>query len=151
MATCLKPILPFLLLFVLLPLSGQKKGYVLGYVISIQGDTLRGWVKDRSAEPFVELYRRIRFRPEGKAGTRKYSPEQIRGYAAGERVYESLPIREESTFFKFRYYIDPQADPIFLRIVRRKGPLTWYRREFVHDDNDYLDFLSGFGKCPVRR
>ena len=144
MGAYLNRILLCMLLFVLLPLSAQKKGYEPGYVITLEGDTLRGWVKDRSAEPFVELYRRIRFNPEGKKGRRKYDPAQIRGYAAGDRVYESLPLLEDSAFFRFRYYLDPQADPTFLRVIRRDGPLTWYRQEFVYDDNNYLDFYPLF-------
>lgn len=135
----LSRILPWILFLLALPMTAQKKGYQQGYIITLEGDTLYGEVKDRSPEPFVELYGRIRFRPEGSRGKRKYSPDQIRGYAAGGRVYESLPLREETAFFRFRYYLDPQADHSFLRVVRREGPLTWYEQEFVYDDNNYLD------------
>ena len=144
MGASLTRLLSCLLLFALIPLSAQKRGYVPGYVVTLEGDTLKGQVKDRSAEPFVELYQRIRFRPEEKKGKRKYGPAQIRGYAAGGRVYESLPLWEETAFFRFRYYLDPQADPTFLQVIRRDGPLTWYHQEFVYDDNDYLDFYPLF-------
>ena len=140
MGRYLKRLLPCILLFVLLPLPAQKRGYERGYVVTVKGDTLRGWVKDRSAEPFVELYRRIRFRPEGKRGRRKYGADQIRGYGAGGRIYEALPLREESAFFRFRYYLDPGAAPSFLKVIRKEGPLTWYEKEFTYDDNNYLDF-----------
>lgn len=131
-------------------LEAQKKGYEPGYVITLEGDTLPGWIKDRSPEPFVELYRRIRFRPRGKRGTRKYGPGQIRGYAMGGRLYEAVALREETAFFRFRYYMDPQADPVFLQVIRRNGPLTWYHREFVYDDNHYLDFYPLFHRRGSR-
>ena len=135
----LSRILPWILFLLALPMTAQKKGYQEGYIITLEGDTLYGEVKDRSPEPFVELYGRIRFKQEGSRGRRKYGPDQIRGYAIGGRVYESRPLREETSFFRFRYSLDPQADPIFLRVVRREGPLTWYEQEFIHDDNHYLD------------
>jgi hypothetical protein len=134
------------LLFVLLPAAAQKKGYEPGYLITLQGDTLHGQVKDRSGEPFEELYSKIRFREEGKRKKRNYRPDQIRGYMAREAVYTSIPLREESEFFKLRYFLDPNADYIFLQVVRRDGPLTWYRREFVHDDNSFLDSYPLFHK-----
>ena len=131
--------LPWILMLLALPMAAQKKGYQQGYIITLEGDTLKGEVKDRSPEPFVELYGRIRFRPEGTRKMHKYGPQQIRGYAAGGRVYESLPLREETAFFRFRYYVDPKASHTFLRVMRREGPLTWYEQEFIYDDNHYLD------------
>lgn len=142
--------------FTLLFLSGthvlqaQKRGYLTGYIITLEGDTLHGRVKDRSAEPFVEIYPRIRFRQEGKRRKRKYGPDQIRGYAAGERVYEALPLREETSFITFRYVLDPDADPVFLQVIRRDGPLNWYQREFLWDDNDFVDFYPLFHRRGSR-
>ncbi len=150
MGRFLKVMAAGLLILFLNELEAQKKGYEPGYVITLEGDTLPGWIKDRSPEPFVELYRRIRFLPRGKRGTRKYGPDQIRGYAIGERLYESVALREESAFFRFRYYIDPQAEPVFLQVIRRVGPLTWYHREFVYDDNHYLDFYPLFHRSGSR-
>ena len=130
-----------LLLTPLFFLNAQKKGYEPGYIITLQGDTLVGQVKDRSPEPFVELYPRIRFVPEGRSRRTKYSPGELLGYGAGGRDYVAVPLREEAAFFKFRYYLDPGAGNIFLRVIRKDGPLTYYHREFVYDDNDFLDFF----------
>lgn len=144
MARITAPILLLLLLSGPVRMAAQKKGYEPGYLVSLNGDTLRGWVKDRSPGPFEELYSRIRFRPGGRGRTQKYSAEAVRGYASGSRVYESVPLREESSFFRLRYYVDPGAEKGFLQVVRRQGPLTWYHREFVHDDNHYVDFVPLF-------
>ncbi|WP_245759741.1 hypothetical protein [Robiginitalea myxolifaciens] len=116
----------------------QRRGYIPGYIITVQGDTLYGQVKDRSNEPFVDIYERIRFREEGRRGKRKLSADQIAGYGIGDRHYESVSLREDSEFFRFRYYLQPGAPKVFLQLVRRDGPLTYYRCEF-EDDDDYLD------------
>jgi hypothetical protein len=135
-------LLSFLLLICTqLPLAAQKKGYQPGYIITLERDTIKGQVKDRSPEPFTELYSRIRFIPEGQKSRDKYGSWQVLGYGSGGREYEALPIREESAFFRFRYYLDPGAPKSFLRIIRRDGPLTYYHKEYIHDDNFYLDFI----------
>mgnify|MGYP001821391952 FL=1 len=121
-----------------LSITGQKNGYESGYIITLEGDTLPGLVRDRSAEPFVEMYRRIHFKATKKS-KRKFGPEDLLGYAIGNRIYESVPVREDAAFFRFRYYVDPGAEHTFLRVIRRQGPLTWYEQEFVYDDNDYVD------------
>lgn len=123
--------------------TAQNNGYESGYIITLKGDTIPGMVRDRSAEPFVEIFNRIRFKGPKKS-KRKYGPDDILGYAAGNRVYESLPVREDAAFFRFRYYVEPGAERTFLRVIRRQGPLTWYHQEFVHDDNDFLDFFPLF-------
>ena len=133
------PMLFFLLFWSLLHLNAQKKGFEPGYIITLKGDTIVGQVKDRSSEPFVELYRKIRFRPDGRSSRRKYRSKDILGYGAGQRNYESVPLREESSFFKFRYYLDPNAEQVFRMVLKRQEGLTHYRREFVQDDNSYLD------------
>jgi hypothetical protein len=128
-----------LLVLASLSLSAQKTHFEPGYIITKAGDTLYGQVKDRSPEPFVEIYQRIRFIPEGRKGRKKYGPDDILGYGVGGRHYAAAPLREESAFFKFRYYSTPEDPPVFLRVVAREGPLTYYLMEFVHDDNNYVD------------
>ena len=139
---CLAPVL--LILLGLFPLHGQKKGYEPGYVITRQGDTLVGQVKDRDPEPYTSLYPRIHFRADGKSSRKKFRAREILGYRAGQREYVSLPLKEESFFLTIRYVLDPAAEPIFLQVIRRDGPLAWYHREFIHDDSFYLDFFPLF-------
>lgn len=144
MGNHLRSVFLLLLFWSLLPLNAQKNGFEQGYVISLEGDTLLGQVKDRSREPFVELYRKIRFKPDGRSSRRKYRPKDITGYGACGRDYESVPLWEESSFFKFRYYLDPNAEKVFLLVLRRQAGLTYYRQEFIYDDNNYLDFYPLF-------
>lgn len=136
------PIVFFSFLFFVL--SAQKKGYEPGYIITLEGDTLSGHVKDRSPEPFTELYTRIRFIPEGRRSRDKYGPWEILGYGVRERIYEAVPLREESAFFKLRYSTDAAGPMTFLRLIRRDGPLTYYHKEFIYDDNSYLEYFPLF-------
>lgn len=116
----------------------SQAGYEEGYVI-IDGDTLSGWVKDRSPEPFVSLYSQIRFRPHDQKRRKKFSANEIDGYGKGTEHFVSVPLKEESAFFTFNYMLNERYNRIFLKRIDQKGPLTYYEKEFVHDDNSYLD------------
>lgn len=138
MTSVLKLGLTLVLLLGFWSVPAQKRGYIPGYIITVESDTIYGSVKDRDPEPFVSIYNRIRFRENGRRGKTKLGPDQIAGYGIGDRHYESVSLREYSEFFKFRYYLEPGAPKVFLRLIRRDGPLTYYHCEFV-DDDDYPD------------
>lgn len=138
----------FLLLFafMVLPLHAQKKGYSPGYIITTRGDTISGWVKDRSTGTFLELYTRIRFKQENALFKKKYRADEIRAYACDHGFYESVPVREESSFMKFRYYVDESNQRFFLKVILKSERLTYYQREYVDDDSNYLDNIPFFYK-----
>jgi len=137
--------IPALLLLFLLgssELRAQKKGYYDGYIITLEGDTLRGFVRDRQPEPFEQLYAKVRFKKKWRK--KKYRPDQIRGYGYNEFHFESVSIQEDASFFRFNYKTDPSQKPMFLKVVWRNPDLVLYEWEFVHDDNDYLDSFPLF-------
>lgn len=140
------------ILFILLlacigiPGEAQKKGYAEGYIISWEGDTLQGWVKDRSPGASAGLHSRIRFRPEDAWLRKKYGPEDIMGYGYNDLVFESLPLREESEFFRFRYVLDEGNRRVFLKVISRHEPLTWYHWEYTDAESDYVDYIPLFHK-----
>jgi len=135
-----------LLLFslALYPLSAQKRSFFEGYIIEQRGDTIYGLIKDRSPEPFVSLYSKVRFRAAGTSRTRKYGPRDIWGYGYQGQDFISMPLREESQFFKFRYYTDASAPWVFLRVVQQSKELIYLEQLFIHDDNSYLDSFPLF-------
>ena len=140
----LRSLLPLLVLSCLYPLQAQKRSFYKGYIIQQQGDTIYGHLKDRSPEPYVTLFAKVRFKQDGRSRTRKYGPDAILGYGYGNQHFVSLPFREESTFFKFRYYSDASAPRVFLKVIRRSRELVYFEQEFVHDDNFYLDRIPFF-------
>lgn len=130
-------------LFVLLalPLHAQKKGYSPGYIITMEGDTISGLVKDRSTGTFFDLYSRIRFKQENALFRKKYSPDIILAYACDHGVYEAFPLREESFFMKIRYYVDENNPRVFLRVISKSESLAYYHQEYIEYESNYLDYI----------
>jgi hypothetical protein len=137
-------ILFILFAFTIIPGHAQKKGYAQGYIINLEGDIVEGWVKDRSAGNFFELYKRIRFKPEGSLLNKKYSPDEILGYGLNDQHFESVPLYEETAFFKFRYYVHEDYDRIFLKVVSMNADLTYFHWEYVDSESNYLDYTPLF-------
>ena len=132
--------------FMIIPIHAQKKGYSQGYIINSEGETVEGWVKDRSSGPFLDLYARIRFKPDNAPFRRKYSPDEILGYGLNNQHFESVPLSEESAFFKFRYYIHESNERVFLKVISENRTLTYYHWEYVDDESNYVDYIPLFFK-----
>jgi len=122
----------------------QKKGYSQGYIINLEGETIEGQVKDRSSGTFLELYKRIRFKADNAHIKRKYSADEILGYGYNDQHFESVPLYEETAFFKFRYYIHEGKDRIFLKVISMNDDLTYFHWEYVDSESNYLDYTPLF-------
>ena len=122
----------------------QKKGYSQGYIINSEGETIEGWVKDRSDGTFLDLYKRIRFKAEGAMLIRKYRPDEILGYGLNNQHFESVPLIEESAFFKIKYYLHEGSDRVFLKLISSNDDLSYYHWEYVDGDSNYLDYIPLF-------
>ena len=137
-----------LLLFILGVLTAsvhaQKKGYSRGFMITLQGDTLQGFIKDRSSGPFMELYAKIRFKSKKPRRKRRFGPDDIQGYGYHDQYFESVPLQEEASFFKFKYETNDNSERVFLKVIEKNQYLTYYHWEYVHDDNSYLDYVPLF-------
>ena len=133
-----------LITFMITSVHAQKKGYSWGYVVYPEGDTLEGWVKDRSSGTFLDLYPQIRFKPGDALLKKKYSPDEILSYSVNAQIYESVPLREETSFFKFNYYVHEGNDRTFLKVVSRNKDLTYYHWEYIEDESNYLDYIPLF-------
>lgn len=130
--------------FMILPTHAQKKGYFRGYIINSEGETVDGRVKDRSSGTFLDLYTRIRFKPDNALFGKKYSPAEIPGYGLNDQYFESMPLFEETAFFKFRYYLNESYDRVFLKVISRNDDLTYYHWEYVDSESNYLDYIPLF-------
>jgi len=137
-------ILLILISLVIIPVHAQKKGYARGYIINVEGETVEGWVKDRSSGPFTDLYARIRFKTENAVFRRKYGPDKIMGYGLNDQYFESVPLTEETAFFRFRYYLDDRNDRVFLKVISWYGDLTYYHWEYTDDESNYVDYIPLF-------
>jgi hypothetical protein len=134
----------FLLSLTLIPLEAKNKNYTQGYIITNEGDTIPGQVMDRTTGSFPKLYAAIRFKSENSLFKKKYGPDEILGYVCGDRHYDSMPLREESAFFKFRYHVNEGAKRVFLKVVLKNEVLTYYQWEYIDADNGYQDYVPLF-------
>jgi hypothetical protein len=125
-------------------LSGQKH-FEGGYIVSLKNDTLYGEIKDRKPGIFPKIYKQIRFKEEGLHFRRKYNPDQIVAYRAGERVYESIGIESGVDLLNSRYLITPNLRKNFFRIIQ-KGELSYYHWEYVDNESNIIDYIPLFHK-----
>jgi hypothetical protein len=132
---------------------GQKH-FEEGFVITEQGDTLFGQVKDRIPEPFGKLYSKIRFKP--KSGfRRRYSPDELQAYRCGDRFYKSIWLEEDSRFFKTSLQSAPYfGEKRFVEVIR-EGFLSYYRiaceDEYGISHKTYFKKANNYYLQPVSR
>jgi hypothetical protein len=146
--SCLIYVKAYLLFFVFflahIPLQANNRNYTQGYIITNEGDTLYGQVMDRTTGSFPKLHAAIRFKSEDFLFKKRYYPDEILGYACGDQHYDSMLLREESAFFKFRYPVNEGAKRVYLKVVLKNEALTYYQWEYVDADNGYLDCIPLF-------
>ncbi|MFN2431060.1 MAG: hypothetical protein ABR574_13660 [Cryomorphaceae bacterium] len=134
----------FLSVFALISTSvAGQKDFEPGYIVSLQNDTISGQIKDRKSGMFPDILKKIQFKSDGALFKRKYSATKILGYKVGDRVYESVGIDEESHFFKTQYFVSPNADKTFLRVMET-GTLRYYHWEHIDQDNNTIDYIPFF-------
>lgn len=121
---------------------GQKY-FEEGYVVLNNGDTIIGLVKDRTPDPFGKLYKKIKFKGEGKS---KYGPDEISSYKKGDALYESIGLKDAGGFLQQDYHITSnEKGKEFIRVVHR-GYVNHYFLEFQDADSGYFDHFSYFKK-----
>ena len=127
------------LLLIMLPFGAwSQRHYQPGYVVLQQGDTLYGKIKDRRPEPFGKIYESIRFR-NGGLFAKRYGPQDLQWYKAGERLYESCWLSYDISLFSTRMISIPgRGQKEFMRVLV-KGPLTYYSLETTQDDSGYYN------------
>jgi len=126
------------------------KGYLPGYVVLLNGDTLYGTIEDRNLGKIHEtLYDRIRFVENGRKRARNYGPRQILGYKRGQEVFRVYwlytPPSIGKMFKGIIYNIEGKGRREFMR-VDHEGPMMILTSEF-EDEDSYLNEVSFF-KLP---
>ena len=136
----IKPLVLFIVFWMLPSLVFSQKNYENGYIITNDNDTIVGRVKDRKPPPFGKLYKKVYFKKKHKK--KKYSPKQILGYKQGSREFESLWIDVSSHLYDEKYTsIQNAGKKEFLKVVV-KGYLTYYQREFADSESDYINQIG---------
>ena len=73
----------------------QETGFLKGFIVTNENDTLTGWVKNKHTLASAVL-QDVRFRPTEKAKTEIYTPYQLRGFEAGKNRYVTIGYRESN-------------------------------------------------------
>jgi len=135
----------FLISVLILPFQGiaQNGDFEEGYVVTNAKDTLYGNIRDRKTGVFHELYRKIRFK--GKGGKSRYAPREIVSYKIGQSLFESLPLVSNGSFFNDAYFVSPEGDYQFLKVLE-KGYVSHYLMEFEDEDSGDIDNIAYFKK-----
>ena len=118
-----------------------QRGYVDGYVILQNKDTVYGKLKDRNTFS-GEIFQKIKFKDRGH-GRKKYTAQDILGYYNGEHTFVSLWYHEETEFLRTTYHATPYFKEKVFLIVYSEGPLSVYGKEFM-DDSSYGDSFPLF-------
>ena len=138
----------YLLLFVPVTLPAQDD-WRTGYVVTKNGDTLRGMVRDRDSGAFGGMLRKVQWKAdEHTSGRRrgKFRFGHIKGYQWGDARFVVLPISTSSSLLYTRRWVDEEnGQPEVFRVVA-EGPLCLYHDEFTDPDNFSIDFVPYFKK-----
>lgn len=132
--------LTIILLLSVFPLKSQEK-FQPGYIITNNGDTLSGLIRDRKQAPFAQLYSKIRFKGRSPF-IKKYGPSQIKGYKQGDIYFQSEWINVTNNIFRTHYRSDSVSGTRHFLKVIVKGYLTYYQWEFMDQESWYIDAID---------
>ena len=72
---------------------GQNSGFMPGYVVTKSYDTIHGYVKYINQFPY-SILPDIKFKETEKSKNVKYTPSEINGYKAGDKIFHSMETRD---------------------------------------------------------
>ncbi|HMP99415.1 MAG TPA: hypothetical protein PKC24_06505 [Cyclobacteriaceae bacterium] len=120
-----------------------QNGFQEGYIITNNGDTINGFIKDRREGSFADLYKQVRFKGKGMF-TKKYSAHQISGYKRGNDIFESHWFEQDRRLLKENYYSRKGAGrKVFLKVVE-SAYLSLYYKEFLDQESGFVDYFPLF-------
>jgi hypothetical protein len=119
-------------------LAAQNTGFVAGYLVTNEGDTLRGMIKYRNEIPYRVL-EKIKYRKTAEGKDTDYSPDQVRFFMLGNTLYVSkltsatgspkklfleTVISGYLSYYKFEYTESGAGNRTQYVILEKKGDRT---------------------------
>ncbi len=99
-------------------LYGQSAGFQTGFIITKEGDTIKGFVKYKNMVP-NRVLEKIKFKPSQEAEDKSYSPEDLIGFTIESHTF----ISKFTTAFG-------ESQKAFLKVIMT-GPLNYYQLEYT--------------------
>jgi hypothetical protein len=121
----MKQLILILLIALSVGVNAQEVGYMPGYVVTNEYDTIKGLIKNKNLVPYRVL-ENIKFKLDEKSKPVIYSPDQLKAFTIGEDRYISG---------KHNYFDVEKQD--FMKVII-EGPLSLYKLE-----------ITGFGAGNV--
>jgi hypothetical protein len=103
------------------------------YIVNLKGDTLRGTVKDRKTGFRVEQLKTIRYKGEGYLLPKRFKPQQIQGYSAQGRNYESFRVNRKGLLGERLVILDGKSN-IFLRCSYADSRIKLLYHDYSDED-----------------
>ncbi|WKK79305.2 hypothetical protein [Marivirga arenosa] len=129
------------------PLSiSAQSTFQNGYIVTNENDTIFGQIKDRSAEPFGEIFKKVKMKKKW-IFYKKYSPRSIKSYKIGDKTYESIWYDSYTELFSiFHISKADQGEKTFMRLAV-DGELKLYWKEYRdHANSDGYEIAIPFFK-----
>jgi hypothetical protein len=130
--------LSFLILTTFLSLNVySQQNFVPGYVVTVQGDTLKGSVDYRNWDKNPD---KISFVLEGKTTPEQYSPLDIKSFKANDEVYVSAIVKSSASYRKPGNFGDETElktaiDTTFLQTLIQGDKSLYYLRNRLGIEN----------------
>lgn len=125
--------------------SGQSKCQN-GYVVTNQYDTIFGQLRDRSPEPFVKIFRKVRLRGFW-IFEKRYGPKDLKAYKIGNNVYESIWYDSYTELFSIFHVSSPErGKKVFMRLAV-DGKVKLYWDEYRNRNSGYTEEIPFFKKA----
>jgi hypothetical protein len=115
-----------------------------GYIVTNNGDTLYGKIKDRTTGFNTRIYPKVRFRQPGKP-QKRFRPRHIKAYySEGSGLFESQWFDRQPRLLKNDYVnVTGMGQKHFMKVIVR-GKLSLYHLEFRDADNAAVDYIEFF-------
>lgn len=118
-----------------------QKNYLNGYVLKINGDTLKGFIdfRDWSKNPD-----NIKFKQNQEDKITKYTPNSIRAFGVKDEIYISAIVDSEissqqSGSLDFDPKISTEKDTTFIQLIINGQKSLYYYRNRRDNDNFYIE------------
>ncbi|MDD4968124.1 MAG: hypothetical protein PHT07_01715 [Paludibacter sp.] len=117
----------------------SQENFVSGYIIKINGDTLKGFVDYRN---WAKNPTQIRFKEGSSSEIMKYKPTQISAFGALDEIYKSAIVKVDSSNTKERISISPafefRTDTVFLQTLFQGSKSLYYYKDRYDQMNFYI-------------
>jgi len=120
-------------------LVSSQENFVSGYIITINGDTLKGSIDYRN---WTKNPTQIRFKGDSSSEILKCKPTQISAFGALDEIYKSAVVKVDSSNTKDRMSNSPafefRTDTVFLQTLFQGSKSLYYYKDRFDQSNFYI-------------